>query len=1686
MTSQDIKQQIDNTLKASPANKPNVSVTNVEPKISDEEKQKQVLGVGSLVQQAQVASGAISQSQLERLVMPIDRSVGIAEPDYVGEPTKRVATARTLSTEGAKDYRQFEYDLDDSRGEAVEGAPEDGIILGNRGAGVASSGSVLGSTGELRDMDWSEGNPYFLKDKTPSIFKDVEPFPVSLPRYNIEAKSTTTSRAKLAYQLATAIQGEPEEYFLGYERIPESKEGFWSGLQKGISTGFTDLLTGVAKGGLFITSQTSQLAHKGWGHIIGADDEWFDWAEQEIENNTAEISEYIDKLNEQYARKVGGELTPDASMWASLGKSIPSTFGQIGLMMAGGPAGNWPMQIIMGGMQGQATWDAMEGLGLSPTDRNLRAIGSAVLSTILNRIGIFGLAQTQLAVTRRFATNTFKRMSSVVGQSLLGAAGEGLTELGDELLQDMFSLNIRDDNFSQRMDNYLTSLLAGAISGLVAVPMNVRAEKVQIARERILANKLGMSASQMEKSLKKFAEAAEKVGLMSKQQAVDLAFLMSLPEAQAQMNNAIKENIDAIYDKVNPEVLKQLLSLDQDTAKQTMQDFKDLDAKVMSNLPKQMDESTKVMVSRAMRGVAAILAIKGNKDIKVPMFKYRAGESEYDPATNTVYISANPSTTTSADSFVRNGELKKISPEQRSLLHEIGHVLDVQLGTNSDYKTFLPAYFNAIATVFGKKKAGLVQKAMPKTGERVGNVKKHADYLSDKNTTEWFAYSLGRLGRQVGEALGLTGEIADYVDVANVMAQQLLIPEMQNALTEYNNAVKALIKENDDTLIAMAKAAGEKGLAEAIERYVAGDENALSKDDVKNLYKILKSFVGSEGGKILSEAFQNVSVETFMERTNREFQRSIQDAPKRGKKIGDTQLEDFGGDQGYTPQDSVALQERPMAISGETNIEDLPAFNKLNETKPLPMQEKGSGSAKTPSNLERRMAAQDGMKTYDQTAKRVDEILSAPDYKPVSKFFTKVFGGYGSGDLNTYLWMISPDLQKEFDLVGGFAEAESLAMEDMSELWAATGLVSRYARNVFLNKLNQPSIKVEHLDDGMGGFEPKTLTPNQVLNIYLSAKTKSLPNTIAAFGGDEAAMRNAIDQLTPEQKQFGDNMQQFLRTKYYRNKVYTEEELMELTDTEMDELGLEEGFDVQEFLQRQDESTLYWPRLSMKYALVGDRRPNYDVARQENPDDPSSFEIPATELIGGYIYRQAAGKSGVYSKIRRIKDLFFYDPREETGNMDSKAEKVSDEVFDKSNKLRRKALKAFGGSDKALNNFKKLLNDHLNGIHTYEIGSSLLNKISRNYIAGQLSWKPIQFVKNSMNVFMFWGLAQDQGKYWADTMWAATHWKEAKQYMIDRVPWMKTRYENAEVDEQLRQNTAASDNLLMTWAQNKELPEGMQNAVANIVAISQAAKRVGYFSMLAGDAASNIIGGYGLLKQMIETYGEAEGVRRFTQALATKQSNTNRAVKSLMQREWNRDFRGQFITFMSEPVGKTKSLAVAVERARRGEISWKDAGMEIASLTMSMVLFSLISAGIIDLWDDNEENDKEVYKALGREGISMITGFHPLGGSMIAPLVSEVFMGGQQSINTTFTSGVFKALNALSDGDWGTVAADTAGATGMLIGAGALEQFVEGWLRAPSEDEAYAESGRRMIYGETKRRAEKRAGYKEPVENEDE
>jgi hypothetical protein len=376
------------------------------------------------------------------------------------------------------------------------------------------------------------------------------------------------------------------------------------------------------------------------------------------------------------------------------------------------------------------------------------------------------------------------------------------------------------------------------------------------------------------------------------------------------------------------------------------------------------------------------------------------------------------------------------------------------------------------------------------------------------------------------------------------------------------------------------------------------------------------------------------------------------------------------------------------------------------------------------------------------------------------------------------------------------------------------------------------------------------------------------------------------------------------------------------------------------------------------------------------------------------------------------------------------------------------------------------------------VGSQSLNIAARNLTGGLLQWKPLQFMKNLANVSGFWGLADNQAQYWADTAWAATHPIEAAKYMMEKVPYIRNRYKGQNIDEMLTQQTAGTDSLLMNWAKRSDKlgPQG-QKVVSNLVALTQASRRAGYTPMLSGDLASNVIGGYGLLKQYEAKYGDKAG-DKLSEAIVKHQASSNQATRSLLQREWGRDIRGELARFSSEGIQKVKSMASAIAEAQQGERTAGNAAKEIASTLSSMILFALISAGVIDLFDNDEENDKEVYESLGQEGISAIVGGSVVGNSVIAPIISSLF-GGRGDIGTPMSKILTQDLRKLSKGDWDDAVIDGISATVPIVG---LKNLIGGgagaYQAATAETPQELKAGLYRAIGRSENYANKRAGIK--------
>lgn len=1591
----------------------------------------------------------------------VDKSLGVTQMGTGRPSTARLATARTLSNTGARDYKQFRYGNADWRGAYNGSLTGEGITTTpNFGAGAFGSTQVAGS--KLRDIRGTEGNPYFLSTQyTPAGYTTVEPFKVNLRSRNIQVTSATTDPEKLFFDISTMIDGQPIDSFVGYKRTNSGdiKEGFWSSLAKGTTNLPVDAL------GLFYKT----------GLAAGAIPSWISFGSDATLKALREQSIAFDRNVTNAWREYMGSESASAdrqTFWTRVGAGIPSAVFSLGaLKIAGALAGVGGLAAGTTMLNSGSTVDiairAQEN-GVSPTGSLIRGyVGGGIVSA-LDMLGVGRTWQLQKAGL----ANTL--LEHGVERSWWGPLKEFTTEgmqTATELVanRDMF---VR--SFLENFSDIAADAVVGGISALATLPADVRRQRVQQVYLDVVKGEIKENASDFEKALDKAVTALADTGYFTRERALESLVGAASEEGQQRFVKFFQEAFRGELDRLTPEQVAAVEALPEQLQQMAATSFKALDEAVLAQLPEDLPDTTKTMVTRAMRGIASVIGVLTGQDIQLPTIKIvTEGNSEYIPETNTIQINRTNDGIPLDANLVTSNSLSPISPMQRKFLHELGHYLDYQLGIKGKgFKEFLPAYYEAIAKVYGPKAVEAVKKEDPEGTKRLNTPTNESEYISAKNPAELFAHALSRLGRDVGEAIGLTGNIADYIDIANIMGKHLLIPDIQEALSNAFAELDAFIKSNDDYLEALAKGAGEKGLAKRIDDYANGDKTALSPEDVNRLLDILSTQVGSRGSAVLANAFSNTTPETFMQKTNREFKGAVEkEARDTGSKV------DIKGERKTLKEYKAKNKKEAAKIpDGRTLLSSLLATDDLEQkavadgevkpgeeprpeiTIPMVQVDEKPKDNESKSGIKKRTTAKVNGRDFDQDVALAQKIMSG--VKKAPKWFSKIFNGYTTGDLTTFMWTLGgKEMVNAYDFPKLFNDADIIAknsMEDFYNRLLKGPFKNRLAIDSFENTASMKTIEARNVRNEYSGVsETRMISPLQAMVVYLHMKNpKTQDKVLYSFSGDEKAVQDVMSALTEEQKKYADIMQDVIRDNWSKYKRSFSEQGEEI-----------------------DEEP-YFPITEATAAAIGHRIPNSQKTRDLSKTYGISLEVDARELFNNYIRRAAGGEVGLYSTIQRVKDMFGFDPNTITENLDYGGQVFADEIFEKSKKLRGIAIDRLGGI-KNVNNFLNLLDDFVNNSERRPVGSSYFDMASRTITTGLLSWKVMQGVKNLTNFASFWGLAEDQEAYWRNTAWAAAHPREALEYMLKNVPYIKNRWKGGNIDEQLTQATAGSDSLwLQLEKSNVGSGSGYKQFVANTTALVQMLKRAGVQPMLIGDLMANIIGGYGLMKEYETKFGGVEAAAdELSKRIIERQSNSNQATRSLMQREWNRDVRGQIIAFTSEGLQKWKSMARAAAEVARGERTMKSAVMEIASTLSAMAAFVLTASGIWDLFDDDDKNDEDVYDALIRETVGQLTGAHIFGNSIIAPILSMPFTDKDFSIGTPFTSQLSKELNRLTKGEWLQALTDGAAVFAGLAGTDTVSNIVGGARESAFYNTgSELEAGIRRMLGESKVRSEKRAG----------
>lgn len=1576
----------------------------------------------------------VTAEAIEEAMGPIDKSTGLTQAQYT-EPTGY--TSDTLDTRTIGVNTQGDYELSAPR-------PE-------------------------RPTEYEQVRLSGVDTKSiPAAYINVQPFKISLPEYGGKTvTATSVDRRKMAYDIGTQIVGKPAESFVGMTYVgggTVGREGFLSSLSKGIKNLPIDTVTMLRSGGGAIGGLASMM-------LYGADAtaEAFKTFEADWNKNVVSKWKSLASSEPTDAQTFGGKV----------GYAVPNAAANLALLklarLAGGAQGLIGAAALLNFGDAVDVSIAASNYGIAPEAALARGYMAGAINAALDIIGVDTMDRLTFSSLGR---DYIRNAQSFTRRTLRNIARESLTEGAQEATSVTFSDDWAHQDFIDNIERIGISAVVGALSSLATIPADKKQQKIAEFSASILQNKLSADAEPLAKSLNEAVNSLVATGFFDRDRALDFLVKASDPANRERLYEDIKTALDEEIAKLDPKAVEAMNKLPQFLKDEAANSFRTLDARVRALLPNDMEESDKIVITRAMRGIAAVIGFYTGKQLELPAFvlakpgELHLGKNDlgyYDEGTNTIVINRNVvrgGRKYDSDQVIDPSRFSPISKRHETLLHELGHYLDKQLGRGTNFKEFLPKYFATIAHVYGSKFAIATKQAMVDGDKRIGNVDTtdKTKYFSPENTTEVFAHAIGRMGKGLGLAFGYKGDVAEAITVANLLGRHIVIPEIQAQLNQYANDLRNLVLKNSETLKALAERHGLDQLADSIDAYMAGDKDALDAKDIEDLMRITSSFVADEDLDILSSIFKNTDMRDFMAKGKRELgeavDRGVAEEKARATKQAKEKKEK--NIKGVKPDGTLDEDWDETKFNSE---KPKSAFS-MDSVIPDAEEEYTKQNKRTyKSGLKARTDAKINGKTFWEDAKELADILRYTEKMP--KWFRKLFGGYTSGDLVISSMILGgKKFIQKFDFAHLFNKANSIKfdlMQRFDDRLRQELFKNSYERDVFENACAQDTIIV----NPNGIVDPLTkepidnarLSPFKAMVVYLHHKnSKTWGKMVNSFFSEQDAL-DVINQLTPEQKKYADIMEDMLR-EYWEPFKQSYTDLGETIDDDP-----------------------YWPIAEAVHAALGERRPNQMYSRDLSKDYAISLDVDARELFNNYIARVASAQVGLYATVQRVKDLIAYNPSTTTENLDSEGLKLSGQIFDVSRRLRGWASSKFG-DEKTFNNFINLLDDFVGNVDKKLVSDSAINTLAQTITTGMLSWRPIQFFKNLTNFATFWGLAENQGQYWANTMWAAAHIKEAIQYMMDNVPTIKIRYKGQNIDEQLTSATAGGNSLWFKLEKGKNRNPTYNQFLSNMAAITQALKRAGIQPTLAGDLVANVIGGYGLLKEYEAKYGDKEtAVKEFSRQLETRQSSTNQAFKSLAQRQWNRDVRGQLITFTSEQAQKAKGIAMAIAEAQTGERSWGSSIKEVASTLSGVALFILVSAGVFDLFDDDEENDEEVYNAMTRELIGQVTGANIFASAVVAPIFTGALGMSQNGIGTPLTQWISKELRALKSDDWEKALIDASASLAGIAGADQLTSAIEsGYGSLTSETDEELEYNLRKLYGETSNRAEKRSGFKKDVE----
>lgn len=1608
--------------------------------------------------------------------------------------------------------------------------PMDDSALINSDSIFKSDGqaNLYGVQGARRPTDMSRGDPFFLDPV--ERYQEVAPFELYLPALGKLAKLATNQPDKAAWGIVRAEGQLPDYDYLGYYRMREGPAETRTGsLLKNIGAGLQYIASSPFR---FASFMYEAGANKTYDEELGlskqkenaqealkADDGKLGALTKAYYESAAKdpiIAPHVQRIKDHWEQLYGDinsfwgidpelEQTFGTALWGGVGNGLAS-LATLYLASPFIPAGVSIGLMNTGLSAPNIYYGSIEKVGTTPTVALLRSLGGSAVISAADALPLLGtslfrgakraaIGELLLKFSKAQAKNpglTLKDFvtKSVGNSALLKTPLRMAEEMGTETFQGLTedylsgSLQTKED-WEAALDQRIVEAFGAAMSMVATALPEARNASKEAQAELLSAFTKSGAFVAIQNRLVELMQPVIEDGVLTVDDVKSLALLAASPAAHEFVNERIQMALEGAIDKVSPEDIEDF----KQKALKMKADGKILNAEALNALDTKVhDAVTKGGFSEAdvplfqglFRGLAAIKAYtKGDvvtdSDIgeffskDVVEFQTQNGKERmvgaYLPDSNQLYIEKSQGKATSPYDNIVVGDVANtndLMERTRTILHEMSHKIDNLTG-QVGLGNFLAESFEAVAEIFGNEAAYNV--AVGAEGSGSTKTKKATEYTQYKDTTEWKAQAIERLGRAAAKYLGLNGSKAqEFLSYLNLITRGVEDAGLATkGIMEYNKAMDEVIKANSESFIDILNHYGQTQLANKIKEYVNGnyaspEDVGLTYDDALNIAKALKGFMDETGITAVKSVMDLNTLQSFIDKTNELFERGLTQTDEESKRLLDKKDELYSDDLSKPNDDGspVSIEELVGGREELLTDDDLmpkyvePESDDILAKEPL-MPQKESEKKPVRSGTLREWYNNENIEKH---AQNVQSLVKAADAKKTR--FPKLARWWGR--------LIAGDTLLTLDWLGGRALLDEFGILDAERKWnnvrfavqeeTQKALDKKMGFNAVTREAFYNRMATGYVDIVESTGKKRTLNGFEMMDVYLSDQQPySKERNALAFQNGQAGVDEVIKAMTPEMKQYAEILR---------------EELSKLRTKYEAALGI-----------KFKEWDNYWP-VADKYGQMFSNNKIYSYY-ERNLEAKGELGIrDARDKFNQYVNKYALAESGYYKKVQLLKTMFTGMPNQVKRILPSENDLLNKFKHEQymNNALLQESL-GENGARRFLEGIESLLKAPAADLPIFTQG--IVGKAINSATISRLVWTPISLAKNAMNIFL--GAAADPDgsqSYWRGLGDALSNPVDAWNFMM-QFPTIRNRFKGITVDEFL-QATNVSPGLLVEVGNTINGGKATTSKIlATLSGLFKVVNKTGLSFMLAGDALANVFGLYGYAqKLMIETNGNIDMVdSALNEFIANTQSTTLRSVKSNFHRTMlSMPIVGNLGALSAEGVIKMKNIGQTIAQAIVGEKTFGEAARKVLPIVMSTIAFIMLSVGIGDLWDDDEENDKDVYDGLVNQSLQELLSFNVLGNNVLSPIVGHLFGVRNQGINTPFTAEAAKLFTNINKGNFYDASLQTATMFGGLY----VDRFansisgVSGAINAKT-DQDYGVGVRRAI-GRTKAFAERREGVK--------